>query len=141
MIEPAVRRRIVRLLVAVVLLIVAYWVAWYADRSLVASSSRAAYEEFENAFPLADGWLAFATLAAAWSLRRRSPLALLWLLCAGSAGLYLFGMDVLYDLENGIWWSSGSGGGIELAINILTLTLSSWILWWSWRHREALLRG
>ena len=40
----------------------------------------------------------------------RRPIALMWLLLAAGAGVYLFGMDVLYDLEHGIWWSSGGGG-------------------------------
>ena len=50
------RRRVIWVLAAVVALDIAYWVAWYADRSLVASNTRPAYYEFENAFPLADGW-------------------------------------------------------------------------------------
>jgi len=122
-------------------LIVAYWLAWYAGRSLVASNSRSAYYEFENAFPLADGWLALALVAAAWTLSRRSPMALFWLLVGGGAGIYLFGMDVLYDLENGIYWNSGGGGAIELVINVVTLVVSIWLLRWAWRRRDALLAG
>lgn len=141
MIDESSRRRVVVVLVAGVVLMVAYWTAWYADRSLVASNSRHAYYEFENAFPLADGWLTVALLGAAWTLRRRSPLALFWLLAGGGAGLYLFGMDVLYDLENGIWWNSGAGGVIELVINVVTLVVSVWLMRWAWVRRTALLAG
>lgn len=141
MIDTGQRRRVVVVLFVAVVLLVAYWVVWYADRSLVASNSRAAYYEFENAFPLADGWLAVCCAGAAHSLARRSPLALLWLLAAGGAGLYLFGMDVLYDLENGIWWDSGAGGVIELVINVVTGTVSVALLRWTWRHRRPLLDG
>ena len=141
MIEGSQRRRVIVVLIAGVLLMVAYWTAWYVDRSLVASNSRPAYYEFENAFPLADGWLAVALAAAAWTLRQQSPLALFWLLAGGGGGLYLFGMDVLYDLENGIWWKSGAGGVIELAINVITLVVSLWLLRWAWHRREPLLAG
>lgn len=141
MIEEPQRRRVVVVLIAGVALMLAYWTAWYADRSLVASNHRSAYYEFENAFPLADGWLTVALLGAAWALRRRSPLALFWMLAGGGAGLYLFGMDVLYDLENGIWWNSGAGGVIELAINVITLVVSVWFLRWAWQRREPLLAG
>jgi len=131
---------IVILLIAAAL-IVAYWVVWYAARSVVASNTRSAYYEFENAFPLADAWLAMACVASAWSLSCRSPMALFWLIAAGSAGLYLFGMDVLYDLEHGIWWQSGPGGVIELLINVVTLVVSLWFLRWTWQRRDALLAG
>ena len=134
------RRRVTAILVVVIVLDVAYWVAWYADRSLVASNTRPAYYEFENAFPLADGWLAVCCLGALLALRARSALALLWLLMAGGAAFYLFGMDVLYDLEHGIWWSSG-GGVIELVINILTGGVALALLRWTWTNRAELLAG
>jgi len=134
------RRRVAGILAVVIVLDVAYWIAWYADRSLVASNSRPAYYEFENAFPLADGWLALCCFGALLALRTRSAAALLWLLMAGGAALYLFGMDVLYDLEHGIWWSSG-GGLIELAINILTGAVALVLLRWTWLNRAELLAG
>jgi hypothetical protein len=140
-IEESQRRRVIIVMLAGVVLMVAYWTAWYADRSLVASNHRSAYYEFENAFPLADGWLTAALLGAVWSLTRRSPLALFWMLAGGGAGLYLFGMDVLYDLENGIWWNSGAGGVIELVINVVTLVVSVWLMRWAWQRRDTLLAG
>ena len=57
------------------------------------------------------------------TLRRRQESALFWLLCAGSAGLYLFAMDFLYDLENGIF-TKGGGGAFEAVIVLLTLVFS-----------------
>jgi hypothetical protein len=126
------------LLLVVAVVVVAYWVLWFCDRSAVASSTRPAYYQFEDAFPLADGWLALTLVGAAWSLWRRRGGALAWLLCGAGAGLYLLGMDVLYDLEHGIW-SRGTGGAIELCINIATAVLSLSILRWAWRRRDALM--
>jgi hypothetical protein len=50
-------------------------------------------------------------------------------------------MDVLYDLEHGIWWNSGAGGWIELAINVLTVALAAILLGWTWRSRRDLDTG
>jgi len=132
------RRRVVLVLAVVIALDVAYWAAWYADRSLVASNARPAYYEFENAFPVADAWLAVCCAGAIVGLTRRSGWALLWLLMAAGAGFYLFGMDVLYDLEHGIWWSS-AGGLVELGINLATAGVALVLLRWSWTNRAELL--
>ncbi|HUY65086.1 MAG TPA: hypothetical protein VMV14_11305 [Acidimicrobiales bacterium] len=137
-VSDTARRRMVGLLVAVALVTVAYWALWFSHRSLVASETSPAYYQFENAFPLADGWLVLAVLGAAWSLHRRRPAAIGWLLAGGGAGLYLFCMDVLYDLEHGIW-AKGAGGAVELVINVATLSISAGLLRWAWRRRQALL--
>lgn len=110
-----------------------YWVLWYAARSSVASKTTAAYYEFENAFPLADGWLVVALIAALLALRRDWATTPLYLAGAGGAAAYLFCMDVLYDIENKIWWTTGAGGWIELVINVLTLILAELVLDAAWR--------
>jgi hypothetical protein len=134
-------RRVVQvLLLGAIVLDIAYWSVWFTDRRLIASENTRAYYEFENAFPLADAWLGVACLLAWWALTTRRPSALFWLLCAGSAGVYLFLMDLLYDLENGIF-TSGSGGVVEALIVTVTGVFSTIILTWSWRHRGALLSG
>ena len=128
----------VGLLVAATVLVVGYWIAWFTHRSLVASEHSVPYVQFEDAFPLADGWLALCMVGGAVCLVTRRSAALLWLLAGGGAGFYLFGMDVLYDLEHGIW-GKGANGVIELAINISTFVLSFVVLGWAWRRREELL--
>ena len=126
------------LLVAVAVLIVAYWVAWALHRSLVASETGVPYTQFEDAFPLADGWLALCLVAASYCLVTARRAALFWLLAGGGAGLYLFAMDVLYDLQHGIW-GKGGNGLMELAINVITLGLSLFVLRWAWVRRAELL--
>jgi hypothetical protein len=132
-------RDIRRLLLAAVVVDVAFWTIWFAHRPWVASTTGRPYTQFENAFPLADAWLALACVFAWIGLRRRAPMALLWLLAAGGAGIYLFSMDVLYDLEHGIY-AKGSGGVIEALVNVVTLTFATIALRWSWQNRTALLR-
>jgi len=101
-------------LLAVALLVAAYWLA---HRSLVASDTR-----FEDAFPLADAWLALCLVAASFCLMTARRAALFWLLAGGGAGLYLFAMD----LQHGIW-GKGGNGLVELAIN-----RSLFVLHWAW---------
>jgi len=127
-----------------ILLIVVYWAIWFfVDRALLASSHSAAYLSFENAFPLADGWLALTLALGALGIARRRPWGLLATLLAGGAGIYLGCMDVLFDLENGIYvlgpGGDSSGPVIEIALNILTFSLGIVIVAWVWRNRRWLL--
>ncbi|RNL61355.1 hypothetical protein EFK50_18560 [Nocardioides marmoriginsengisoli] len=128
------------MLVVAILLDITYWTIWFTNRDWIASEHTQAYYDFENAFPLADLWLGVACLLALITLRAGKPSALLWLLCSGSAGLYLFAMDFLYDVENGIF-TKGGGGAFEAVIVALTLFFSVTVLTWSWRHRGELLSG
>jgi hypothetical protein len=137
-ITPAEVRRLSLAAVIALCVLVAYWVLWYTARDVVQSDSTPAYYDFENAFPLADAWLGTCVLLALVSVRRRRPMALFWLLTGGGAGVYLFGMDVLYDLEHGVY-GKGAGGIVELGINLLTLGFSAWFLRWAWARRDGLL--
>jgi hypothetical protein len=132
------RRFVVGAMAVAVLITVTYWVLWFAARGVVASDTTASYYAFENAFPAADAWLCVCLVAAIWAVRRRRPVAVVWVAAAGSSAIYLFAMDVLYDLEQQVWWSSGAGGWIELGINVLTLALGVLLLTWTWRRRVAL---
>ncbi|HEY4019518.1 MAG TPA: hypothetical protein VGM75_12570, partial [Pseudonocardiaceae bacterium] len=84
----AVRRVLIVLLLSLAVMI-AYWVLWFTARDVVASNNRPAYVEFEDAFPAADAWLTICLIGAAITLPARRPIALLWLLAGGGAGLYL----------------------------------------------------
>ncbi len=77
-------------LAIVAILIVAYWVVWFNDRSLVASGHSVPYVQFYDAFPLADGWLAFCLLQGAYGLLTRRPMTFLWLVAGAGSGLFLF---------------------------------------------------
>lgn len=126
-------RRTIELMLAVAIALdVAYWAVWFTARDVLASEHRAAYYEFEDAFPLADAWLGVACVLALVALRRGHRRAAFWLTCAGAAGLYLFSMDLLYDLEHGIL-TSGAGGVVEAAIVAITLVFSLTALRYAWR--------
>lgn len=119
--------------------IVLYWVLWFAHRSLVAAATGSVYVNFEQSFPLADGFIVVVLLLSAWALARQRSAAVLLLLVGAGAGFYLGGMDVLFDIEHGIW-SRGANGAIELAINTLTFAAALVIARWTWVNRRDLDR-
>jgi hypothetical protein len=139
---PCYRLTLGLILVAFVAL-VAYWVVWFfVDRAILASANTPAYFAFENSFPAADGWLAIACAATAWTLHRGRPSALLWLLVGGSSAIYLGLIDVLFDLENGIYAApTGDWGAVatELFINVYSLGVGAWAIVFGWRNRGWLL--
>ncbi|GAA1762448.1 hypothetical protein GCM10009795_006240 [Nocardioides hankookensis] len=130
------RRAVQVMLVIAIVIDIAYWSIWFTDRDVLASAHTQAYYDFENAFPLADLWLGAACVLALVALTREQRSAAFWLTCAGSAGLYLFGMDFLYDVENGIF-TSGGGGAIEALIVALTLVFSLTVLRFAWNRQTA----
>jgi hypothetical protein len=134
------RRRVVGALLTGAVLLVLYWAAWLLDRSLLASDTRPAYYEFEAAFALADAWLAFCLVAAARALRGRRATALLWLLAAGGSGAFLLGIDVLYNLQHGVWFASHRGL-TELLRNLATAAGTIGLFAWTWPRRAELLAG
>ena len=134
------RRRVAGALLAGAVLLVVHWAVWLLDRTLLASDTRPAYYEFEAAFALADAWLAFCLVAAARSLTGRRPTALLWLLAAAGAGGFLLAMDLLYNLQHGVWFAS-QRGLVELLRNLATGAGTVGLFAWAWPRRAALLAG
>jgi hypothetical protein len=134
------RRRVMGALLAAAALLAIPWAVWLVDRSLLASDTRPAYYEFKAAFALADAWLAFCLVAAARALRTRRATALLWLLAAGGAGGFLLGIDVLYNLQHGVWFAS-QRGLVELLRNLATGAGTVALLAWTWPRRAELLAG
>ncbi len=140
---PRGRVAVIAAMIFAALLTIAYWTIWYGvDRNILASSHAASYYTFENAFPAADAWLTLTLLLGALGIARRRPWGLLWGLLAGGAGVYLGCMDVLFDLENGIYLVPKGGDpsavAIEVAINVLTFVLAAVVLTYVWRNRRWL---
>jgi hypothetical protein len=134
------RRRVASALLAGATLLVLYWAAWLLDRTLLAADTRPAYFEFEGAFFLADVWLATCLVAGARALTARRSSALLWLLAAGGAGGFLVAVDVLYNLQHGVWFAS-QRGLTELVRNLATGAGTVGLFAWAWPRRAELLAG
>jgi hypothetical protein len=134
------RRRVASALLAGATLLVLYWAAWLLDRTLLAADTRPAYFEFEGAFFLADVWLATCLVAGARALTARRSSALLWLLAARGAGGFLVAVDVLYNLQHGVWFAS-QRGLTELVRNMATGAGTVGLFAWAWPRRAELLAG
>jgi hypothetical protein len=134
------RRRVIGALLTGAVLLVLYWAGWLLDRTLLASDTRPAYYEFEAAFGLANMWLAFCLVAAARALHGRRATALLWLLAAGGAGGFLLAVDVLYNLQHGVWFAS-QRGLVELLRNLAIGAGTLALFAWTWPRRSELLAG
>ena len=134
------RRRVASVLLAGAALLVLYWAVWLLDRTMLAADTRPAYYEFEGAFLLADIWLATCLVAGARALTARRSSALLWLLAAGGAGGFLVAVDVLYNLQHGVWFASARGL-TELVRNLATGAGTVGLFTWAWPRRAELLTG
>jgi hypothetical protein len=139
---PRGSRAILAVLVFGVLATAAYWLVWFAiDREILASAHSDSYYAFENSFPAADAWMVGCGVLAIVALVRRRASSLLWIIAAGATSIYLGLLDVLFDLENGIYRSADTGGVcVEIAINVLTLAFGTVVMVWAWRARGDLSR-
>ena len=137
---PRGGRFVLGVLIFGVVATLAYWLVWFGvDRDILAAAHTESYYAFENSFPLADAWMLVTGVAASVALVRRRASALLWTIAAGAISIYLGLLDVLFDLENGIYRSVETGGVVvEIAINVLTLSMGTVVLVWAWRRRREL---
>ena len=134
------RWRVASALLGGAALLILYWAAWLLDRTLLAADTRPAYYEFESAFLVADVWLATCLVAGARALMARRSSALLWLLAAGGAGGFLLAVEVLYNLQHGVWFASQRGLA-ELVRNLATGAGTVGLFVWAWPRRAELLAG
>jgi len=107
------RRTVTVMLMVAIALDAAYWSIWFTRRDWIASQHTQAYDDFENAFPLADLWLGLACLLALVTLVRRHPSALLF--------------------------TRGGAGAFEAVIVAVTWVFSLTVLRFAWTRRGQLL--
>ncbi len=115
----------------------AYWLSYFSGGAVHTDVSQA-YLEFENAFPLADAYMAACYLVAGHFLWRSREAAVFWGIAAGSAMLFLGCMDVLYNLEHAKYAAMTPEMAAETAINAVCLTFGPWTMWRLWRERARL---
>jgi len=119
-----------------------YWCIWFfVDRSILASQTTDAYYIFENAFPAADVWLAGTSIAGAIGLLRSKGWGLFATTLASSSSIYLGCMDVLYNLQNGVYAMSDKGAVVtEIGINSLSFGIGIYCILFTWQNRASFAR-
>lgn len=120
--------------------IILFWVLFFTTDWLHLSDWEC-YYVFERSFPLADAWLALCCFAAAVGLRRERSYGLLFGLLACGAVIFLALMDLLYSLQNDVFWPFTMDSVVELAIVTLLLIPATRIIPWLWQHRTQFLAG
>ncbi|MBL6937380.1 MAG: hypothetical protein ISS15_00235 [Alphaproteobacteria bacterium] len=122
------------LLILGAVITVAYWANYF-----VAGDVRVLpdvwYTYFEDAFPVADGWMALCMFIAGIGLWHGTRNGALWGLMAGSALLYLAGMDITFNVEHGLYALLPRSGPMltETWINASSLGLGIATVLMSWR--------
>jgi hypothetical protein len=122
------------LLILGAVITLAYWVNYFLAGD-VRVLSDTWYTSFEDAFPVADGWMALCMAIAGIGLWRGTRNGALWGLMAGSALLYLAAMDITFNVEHGLYALLPRSGAMltEAWINATSLGLGIATLAMSWR--------
>ena len=133
--ESRPARILAALLVVTAIVTVAYWVNYFTGGDVKTVDARW-YIAFENAFPVADGWLAATSFLAGIGLWRGAQWGALMGLLAGSALLYLAAMDITFDLQNNMYalLRTSPQMQFETLINIWSLALGAWAVIACWRR-------
>jgi uncharacterized membrane protein (DUF2068 family) len=127
-------------LARVAILTALYWIDFFfAGRVHVRDD--ALYLAFEQAFPLADAWMAACSLLGAIGLWRRRPWGVLFGLLAASAQVFLACMDMLFNLNEGNYAIVSAAMAAEITINVVLLVGAPLLIAFLWRWRRALLAG
>src|SRR5574341_553868 len=121
-----------------------YWITWFAAPQFIQARAPAdpdyqIYVNYGQAFPLADGWLALASLVGVLGLWRMRDWGFLFMLLAGGAAIFLGLMDLLYDLEHGMFAPFTAEAAVELVIVILLLALGPAMIALLWRRRQEFM--
>lgn len=124
--------------------VILYWAAWFLAPGVVQSRLPSApdyaiYVAFEQSFPLADSWLALASLIGVIGLFRRRAWGFLFMLLAGGAAIFLGLMDLLYDLQHQMFVPLTQESAVELAIVVLLLLLGPVVVGVTWSQRRRYL--
>jgi len=121
-----------------------FWATFFADleaqRSGTLTSRCDAWFAWEISFPLADLWMAATAILGAVGLWRMRPAGLLFGLVSGGAMVFLGLMDVLFFLENGLYFPLTGEVAVELFIHAWTVAFGLSAIACIW-NQHAVLNG
>jgi hypothetical protein len=131
-----------RVLVIAMILDITFWTAWFIDPRLITEDTSEAFMHYENAFPLGHLLVVITVLLAYLALRnpRWASAALISLPAAAGAKGYITGVDVLYNIQHGLYLGSPPYYIVlRLTLNLLTLAFTLIALRWTWAQRHQLI--
>lgn len=104
-----------------------YWIIFFGAGNVTPSPSDCGYK-FELAFPAADLWMAAAAALAAIGIGRGARWGRAMALVTAGAVLYLAAMDILFDIENGVYLIARAQTVVEALINVSCLGFGAYLL-------------
>jgi len=118
---------------------IAYWIN-YVVAGDVCVVPDLWYSAFEDAFPIADGWMGLCMIAAGIGFWRGNRSAPLFGLMAGSALIYLAAIDITFNVERGLYRLLPASGAMvtEAVINVASLALGITTVTLCWRRALAM---
>jgi hypothetical protein len=124
--------------------IILYWALWFLAPDFIQARHPGApdyeiYVHFEQSFILADAWLALAAVIGAIGLWNLRDWGFLFMLLAGGAAIFLGLMDLLYDMQHGMFVPLTGEAAIELVIVALLLCLGPLMVGLLWKQRELFI--
>ncbi|MBA4372269.1 MAG: hypothetical protein C0402_05355 [Thermodesulfovibrio sp.] len=114
-----------------------YWILWNVIPSLVQTFSPdspqfAQYVAYQNSFLMADTWLAVSALLGAVGLNRRKAWGLLFMVIGASSAIFLGLMDLIFDLQHGVFDCLSAAAATEGAIVLTLLSVGPLAIVLSW---------
>jgi hypothetical protein len=115
-----------------------YWVNYFLQGDVRVLTYRW-YGAFEDSFPVADSWMAACAILAGIGLLRAAPWGALFGLLAGSALIFLAGMDITFNIENGLYALAAASDAMkfEIFLNVWTLTMGAVTIVACWRRSDG----
>lgn len=113
-------------------LTIVFWILFLFVPGSVQSSDERCYMVFEHSFVAADLWMCVAFFLSAYFLYHRDPAGVLWGIVGGGTSVFLGLMDVLYNIENGMYKKINAGMFFEILINLGTLIFGGITIQYTW---------
>ena len=114
-----------------------YWAMFFFVPGSVQSSSERCYLVFERSFVAADVWMSIAFFLSAYYLLKKDVKGVLWGIVAGGTFVYLGCMDILYNLENGMYMHINAGMAGEIIINLASVIFGGITINYMWSFMKA----
>jgi len=113
-------------------LTIVFWVLFLFVPNSVQSSTEKCYMVFQHSFVAADMWMCVAFFLSAYFLYNRNVAGVLWGIVAGGTFVFLGLMDILYNIENGMYKHINAGMFFEILINLTSIVFGGFTINYVW---------
>jgi hypothetical protein len=110
-----------------------FWILFFFVPGSVQSTDEKCYMVFQKSFVAADLWMSVAFFLSAYFLYHHEAVGVMWGIVAGGTFVFLGLMDVLYNIENGMYKHINSGMFFEILINLVSIIFGSYTINYTWK--------